>query len=163
MKCDEARQRLLTDPEELRALEHLQGCRECFEVLEGADPLVSLLVAARPADAPAPSSLARAVLERWRPGRLRSMTVGIAIAIALVAVAVEGLLGVDPSRLAIYGPGLFAAASGLAGGPVIAAQTVQSILVGTPALLAALTAVTVLVCAVWLKLARTVPRWRPAA
>lgn len=163
MKCDEARQRLLTDPEDLRALEHLHGCRECFEALEAADPVVPLLVAARPAAAPAPSSLVQTVLERWRPGRLRAVTVGIAIAIALVAVAIEALLGADPSRLAIYGPGLLAAASSLAGGSLIAAQTVQSILVGTPALLAALTAVTVLVCAVWVKLARTVPRWRPAS
>lgn len=163
MKCDEARQRLLSGPEDPRALEHLQDCRECFEALEAADPVVSLLVAARPAEALAPSSLVLAVLERWRPGRLRSMTVGIAIAIALVAVAIEGLLGADPSRLAIYGPGLFAAASSLAGGSLIAAQTAQSILVGTPALLAVLTVVTVLACAIWLKLARTVPRWRPAS
>ena len=163
MKCDEARQRLLSGPEDPRAVEHLQGCRECFEALEAADPVVSLLVAARPAEAPAPSSLAQAVLGRWRPGRLRSVTIGIAIAIALVAVAIEALLGADPAWLAFYGPGLVAAASSLAGGPVIAAQTAQSILVGTPALLAALTAVTVLACAVWLKLARTVPRWRPAS
>jgi len=163
LKCDEARQRLLNDPEDLRALEHLQGCRECFEALEAADPVVSLLVAARPAEAPAPSSLAQAVLERWRPGRLRSVTIGIAIAIALVAVAIEALLGADPARLSIYGPGLVAAASSLAGGSLIAAQTAQSILLGTPPLLAALTTVTVLICAAWLKLARTVPQWRSAS
>jgi len=87
----------------------------------------------------------------------------MAITVALVAVAIEVLLGVDPARLSGLAPGLLAATASLAGGPLIAAQTVQSILFGTPALLAALTAVTVLVCAVWLKLARTVPNWRPAS
>jgi len=163
LKCDEARERLLNDYEDPRALQHLQGCRECFEALEAADPLVALLLAARPADAPAPSSLVQAVLERWRPGRLRSVTVGVGVAVALVAVAIEALLGADPARLATYTSGLFAAAAGLAGGMLIAAETVQSILVGAPALLAVLTVLTVLVCAIWLQLARTVPRWTPAS
>ena len=163
MKCDEARRRLLTDAADPRAVEHLEGCRECFEALEAADPLVPLLVAARPADAPAPSSILQAVLGRWSHRSLRPVTVGMAITVALVAVAIEVLLGVDPARLSGLAPGLLAATASLAGGPLIAAQTVQSILFGTPALLAALTAVTVLVCAVWLKLARTVPNWRPAS
>lgn len=163
MKCDEARRRLLTDAADPRAIEHLEGCRECFEAIEAADPLVPLLLAARPADAAGPSSLAVAVLARWRPGRSRLVTVGIAIAVTLVAIAMEALLGVDPARLASVGPGLAAAAAGLISGALTAVQTVQSILVGTPALLAALTALTALACAIWLKLVRSLPNWRPAS
>ena len=163
MKCDDARRRLLTDAADPRAIEHLEGCRECFEAIEAADPLVPLLVAARPADAAGPSSLAEAVLARWRPGRSRLVTVGLAIAVTLVAIAMEALLGVDPARLASAGPGLAAAAASLISGALTAVQAVQSILVGTPALLAALTALTALACAIWLKLARSLPNWRPAS
>ena len=163
MKCDDARRRLLTDAADPRAIEHLDGCRECFEAIEAADPLVPLLVAARPADAAGPSSLAEAVLARWRPGRSRLVTVGLAIAVTLVAIAMEALLGVDPARLASAGPGLAAAAASLISGALTAVQAVQSILVGTPALLAALTALTALACAIWLKLARSLPNWRPAS
>ena len=163
MKCDDARRRLLTDAADPRAIEHLDGCRECFEAIEAADPLVPLLVAARPADAAGPSSLAEAVLARWRPGRSRLVTVGLAIAVTLVAIAMEALLGVDPARLASTGPGLAAAAASLISGALTAVQAVQSILVGTPALLAALTALTALACAIWLKLARSLPNWRPAS
>jgi len=163
LKCDDARRRLLTDAADPRAIEHLDGCRECFEAIEAADPLVPLLVAARPADAAGPSSLAEAVLARWRPGRSRLVTVGLAIAVTLVAIAMEALLGVDPARLASAGPGLAAAAASLISGALTAVQAVQSILVGTPALLAALTALTALACAIWLKLARSLPNWRPAS
>jgi len=163
LKCDDARRRLLTDAADPRAIEHLEGCRECFEAIEAADPLVPLLVAARPADAAGPSSLAEAVLARWRPGRSRLVTVGLAIAVTLVAIAMEALLGVDPARLASAGPGLAAAAASLISGALTAVQAVQSILVGTPALLAALTALTALACAIWLKLARSLPNWRPAS
>lgn len=163
MKCDEARRLLLTDAADPRAIEHLEGCRECFEAIEAADPLVPLLVAARPADAAGPSSLATAVLARWRPGRSRLVTAGIAIAVTLVAIAVEALFGVDPARLASLGLGLGAAAASLISGALTAVQTVQSILVGAPAVLAALTALTVLACGTWVKLARSLPDWRPAS
>jgi hypothetical protein len=56
-----------------------------------------------------------------------------------------------------------AAAASLISGALTTVQTVQGILVGTPALLAALTALTALACAIWLKLARSLPNWRPAS
>ena len=165
MKCDEARRRLLTDGGDSQSIEHLEGCAACFEALEAGDPVVRLLVAARPAEAPAPAGLATAVLGRWRPRRVRlltTVTTGLAIAAAVVAVGIEVLVGADPSRLARVAPGLVAAATSWVGSGLTAAQTMQSILLGAPAVLASMTAATVVTCAVWLKLARSLPAWKPA-
>jgi len=165
LKCDEARRRLLTDGGDSQSIEHLEGCAACFEALEAGDPVVRLLVAARPAEAPAPAGLATAVLGRWRPRRVRlltTVTTGLAIAAAVVAVGIEVLVGADPSRLARVAPGLVAAASSWVGSGLTAAQTMQSILLGAPAVLASMTAATVVTCAVWLKLARSLPAWKPA-
>lgn len=165
MECDEARRRLLTDGGDSQAVEHLEGCAACFEALEAADPLVRLLAAARPAETPAPAGLAAAVLGRWRPRRMRlltTLTTGLAIAAAAVGVGIEVFVGADPSLLARLAPGLVAAASSWVGSGLVAAQTVQSILLGAPAVLASMTAVTIVSCAVWLKLARSLPAWRPA-
>lgn len=166
MKCDEARRRLMTDGGDSQALEHLKGCTACFEALEAGDPVVQLLLAARPAEAPVPAGLATAVLWRWRPQRTRLMailTTGLAIAAALVAAGIEVLVGADPALLAHFAPGLVGAASGWVGAGLTAAQTVQSILLGAPAVLALMTAVTIATCAVWLKVARSLPDWRPAS
>src|SRR5262245_39848070 len=146
-------------------MEHLEGCAACFEALEAGDPVVRLLVAARPAEAPAPAGLAAAVLGRWRPQRVRmltTVTTGLAIAAAVVAVGIEVFVGADPSRLARVAPGLVAAASSWVGSGLTAAQTMQSILLGAPAVLASMTTVTIVTCAVWLKLARSLPTWKPA-
>jgi len=165
LKCDEARRRLLTDGGDSQSIEHLEGCAACFEALEAGDPVVRLLVAARPAEAPAPAGLAAVVLGRWRPRRVRlltTVTTGLAIAAAVVAVGIEVLVGADPSRLARVAPGLVAAATSWVGSGLTAAQTMQSILLGAPAVLASMTAATVVTCAVWLKLARSLPAWKPA-
>lgn len=166
MKCDEARRRLVTDGGDSQAVEHLAGCAACFEALESGDPIVQVLVAARPAETPAPAGLATAVLRRWHARRTRlltTLTTGMAIAAALVAVGIEVLVGADPAWLAHFAPGLIGAASGWVGAGLTAAQTVQSILLGAPAVLALMTAVTIATCAVWLKLARSLPSWRPAS
>lgn len=165
LKCDEARRRLMTDGHNSQALEHLEGCAPCFEALEAGDPIVQVLVAARPAETPVPADLVTAVLMRWHTRRTRlltTLTTALAIAAALVAVGIEVLVGADPARLAHFAPGLVGAASGWVGAGLTAAQTMQSILLGAPALLAVMTAVTIVSCAVWLKLARSLPNWRPA-
>jgi hypothetical protein len=156
----------MTDGGDSQAVEHLEGCTACFEALEAGDPIVHLLVAARPAETPVPADLASAVLKHWHPRRARLMTTlttGLAIAAALVAVGIEVLVGAEPSRLADLAPGLVDAAAGWIGGELTAAQTVQSILLGAPAVLALMTAVTIVTCAVWLKLARSLPNWKPAS
>ena len=155
----------MSDGGDSQAVQHLGGCAACFEVLEAGDPIVQLLVAARPAETPVPAGLATGVLRRWHPQRTRlltSLTTALAIAAAVVAVAIEVLVGADPARLAHFAPGLVGAASGWVGAGLTAAQTMQSILLGAPALLAVMTAVTIVTCAVWLKLARSLPNWRPA-
>lgn len=165
MKCEDAQRRLLADGGDADAAEHLRGCAACFEALEAADPIVRLLVAARPAGAPAPGWMAKAVLEHWRPGqwRLRTvMTAGMAIAAVAVAVAVEALVGADPARLAALVFGLLGAAFAWVGGALAAAQSAQSILLGVPAVLVALTAATAVACALWLKLVLSLPAWRSA-
>lgn len=165
MKCEEVQRRLLADRGDADAAEHVVGCAACFEALEAADPVVRLLVAARPADAPAPGWLAKSLLERWRPGRWRLrtvMTAGMAIAAVAVAVAVEALVGADPARLAALVSGLLGDASAWVGGALTAAQSAQSILLGVPAVLVALTAATAAVCALWLKLVLSLPAWRSA-
>src|SRR5262249_13075272 len=134
-----------------------------FEALEAGDPIVQLLVAARPAETPVPGGLATAVLRRWHPWRIRlltTLTTALASAAAVVAVAIEVLVGADPSVLVHFGPGLAAAASSWVDSGLIAAQTVQSILLGAPAVLASMTTVTIVTCAVWLKLARSLPTWK---
>ena len=165
MKCDEARRLLMTDGGDSQALEHLEGCTACFEALETGDPVVQLLLAARPAETPVPAGMATAVLGRWRPQRTRlltTLTAGLAIAAAVVAVGIEVLVGADPALLAHFASGLVGAASGWVGAGLTAAQTVQSILLGAPAVLASMTAVTIVTCALWLKLARLLPAWKPA-
>jgi hypothetical protein len=165
LKCEDAR-RLLADRGDADAAEHLERCAACFEALEAADPVVRLLVAARPAVAPAPPWLANMVLERWRPGRWRLrtvMTAGTAIAAVAVAVVVEALVGADPARLAALVFGLLGDASAWVGGALTAAQSAQSILLGVPAVLAALTAATAAACALWLKLVLSLPAWRSAS
>ena len=166
MKCEDARRRLLADRGDADAAEHLERCAACFEALEAADPVVRLLVAARPAVAPAPPWLANTVLERWRPGRWRLrtvMTTGMAVAAVAVAVAAETLVGADPARLAILVSGLLGAAFGWVGGALTAARSAQSVLLGVPAVLAALTAATAASCALWLKLVLSLPAWRSAS
>ena len=156
----------MTDGGDPQALEHLEGCAACFEALEAGDPIVQMLVAARPAETPVPADLATAVLRRWHPRRTRlltTLTTALAIAAAVVAVAIEVLVGADPARLAHLTPGLVSAASGWVGAGLTAAQTMQSILLGAPAVLALMTAVTIVTCAVWLKLARSLPNWRSAS
>lgn len=86
----------------------------------------------------------------------------MAIAAVAVAVAVEALVGADPARLAALVFSLLGAAFGWVGGALTAAQSAQSILLGVPAVLAALTAATVAACALWLKLVLSLPAWRSA-
>jgi len=165
LECDEARRRLAAGSGDSEAVEHLEGCAACFEALEAGDPVVRLLAAARPAETPAPAGLATAVLGRWHPRRMRlltTLTTGLAIAAAAVAVGIEALVGADPSLLVHLAPGLAPAASSWVGSGLIAAQTVQSILLGAPAVLASMTTVTIVTCAVWVKLARSLPTWKPA-
>lgn len=165
MKCDEARRRHATDPDDAFALEHVAGCAECFDALEAADPVVGLMVAARPADDAAPSTIAPNVLRRWRPERARLASVvlsGLAISAALAAVAVEALLGVDPARIAGQFLVLAGAASAWVDGAMMAAQSAQSIVFGTPAVLAALMASTAVTFTLWLTLVRSARHWRSA-
>ena len=91
------------------------------------------------------------------------MTAGPAIAAVAVAVVVEALVGADPARLAALVSGLLGQASAWVGGGLTAAQSAQSILLGVPAVLVALTAATAAVCALWLKLVLSLPAWRSAS
>jgi len=159
LRCDEARQRLLAHGWDHEASRHLESCAACFEALEMADPLTEALRGARPADAPAPEGLADAVLAR-RPGRPAWMPAAAGLGMmALVGVAALDLLaGGGPAWFGVVVGGL---AAGVAGAlaPLVA---VRDILVDRPAALTVFGAVTLAICALWLRLALRPPTWRLA-
>lgn len=165
MRCEDARRRLLAHAWDHEASRHLESCPACFAALEAADPLTSALRAARPDDAAAPAGIAAAVLaRRARPGRvrlLRALTAASAVVAVAVAAAIELLVGAEPARLA----GLPALAGSLAdglSGALAPLEAIRSILIEQPAVLTAFGALTVAVCALWLRLALRPPTWRLA-
>jgi hypothetical protein len=168
LRCDEARRRLLAGAGDARVLRHLEDCAACFDALEAADSLVPALTAARPPATPAPAGLVQAVLARWSPaGRspfpaLGPLTVGLAVAAVLFAAVLEVLVGAEPSRLAALwrvAGALFAVAQSA----LVALSTIRSVLYDMPRLLSAFTVLTLVTCALWLRLAlRGVPTWRSA-
>lgn len=159
MRCDEARRRLVAHAWDSEASRHLETCAACFEALEAADPLTEGLRRARPADVPAPEGLADAVLAR-RPVRPAWLPVAAAAAVLVLAgtVALEVLAGAGPAWLGAVVGGLAAGASG-ALAPLVA---VRDILLDRPAALTVFGAVTLAVCALWLRLALRPPTWRLA-
>jgi hypothetical protein len=159
LRCDEARRRLRVHAWDHEASRHLESCATCFEALESADPLTGALRSARPADAPAPDGLADAVLAR-RAGRRGWLPVAAAVAVLVLVgtVALEVLAGLVPAWLGAVVSGLAAGAAG-ALAPLVA---VRDILLDRPAALTVFGAVTLAVCALWLRLALRPPTWRLA-
>ncbi len=162
MRCEQARRQLAAtdDPE---ALAHVAGCQDCFEALEADDPVVAQLRAAVPPLLPAPD-LASAVLARWAPPmptRTKVLRGATLILSLLLAVAVEGLVGVAPGRLAGLAGAL--AAWGQAASPwLVGLTTVRDSLLGVPALLVGWLALTLGCLLLWLRLATAAPSWRSA-
>jgi hypothetical protein len=160
LKCDEARRRLLAHAWDHEASRHLETCAACFAALESADPLTDALRGARPDDVPTPAGLADAVLARRpsRVARLAAATVAALLLLGAGAGALELLAGAEPVWLVAVVSGLAAGAAG-ALAPLVA---VRGILLDQPAALTVFGAVTVAICAVWLRLALRPPVWRPA-
>jgi hypothetical protein len=161
LRCEDARRRLLADVRDPEAGRHLEDCAACFEALESADPLTEVLRVSRPADAAAPD-LTDVVLRRWRPAgsaALPWLTALLALGAAAIAVAVELAAGVQPGGLA--GPDVALAALGdAAGGMLTSLETVRTALADTPGLLTVLTAATLGVCVLWVRLTLHVPQRR---
>jgi predicted anti-sigma-YlaC factor YlaD len=153
VRCEEARP-LLLKGEHAQAEDHLLTCEACFNWLEAHDPLVAVLQAARPAPSPVPERLAPALVQRWQPHRV-SLRLGIAAAMAL------SLLGLALSAISVLAAPALAASLLVSIGDV--AATVQAVIDGLiavprallldqPLALAAFTAATVAVCALWARL-----------
>jgi len=159
LRCDEARRRLRAHAWDHEASRHLESCAACFEALESADPLTGALRGARPADQPAPDGLADAVLAR-RSGRGWWLPVAAAAALLAVTgtVALEAVAGAGPVWLGAVVGGLAAGISGSLA-PLVA---VRGILLDQPAALTVFGAVTLAVCALWLRVALRPPTWRLA-
>ncbi|HYW23010.1 MAG TPA: hypothetical protein VE953_02535 [Terriglobales bacterium] len=160
MRCDEARRRLLAHAWDHEASLHLESCADCFAALESGDPLAHALRGARPDEVPAPDGLADAVLAR-RPNRVARLAAATVLALVLVgagAGALELLAGAGPAWVTAVVSSLAAGTAG-ALAPLVA---VRDIMLGQPAALTVFGAVTVAICAVWLRLALRPPVWRPA-
>jgi hypothetical protein len=161
LRCEEARRRLLAHAWDHEASRHLESCAACFEALESADPLAQALRGARPDDAPAPDGLADAVLAR-RPQRSTRLAAAAAVAVLVLggggAGTLELLAGIGPAWLGAVLSGLAGGAAG-ALAPLVA---VRGILVDQPAALTVFGAVTLAICALWLRLALRPPVWRLA-
>jgi hypothetical protein len=163
LRCEQARHRFAASVEDPEAVAHVAGCQACFEVMEATDPLVTRLRAAIPLPQAAPD-LTSAVLARWAPPRptgarvLRGVTLTFAL---LVALLVEGLVGVAPGRLA----GLAGTLVGLsqAATPwLVGLTTIRDSLLGVPVLVAGWLALTLGCLLLWLRLASSAPSWRSA-
>jgi hypothetical protein len=153
MRCEEARPLLLKGPH-AEAERHLETCPACFDWLEAHDPIVAVLQAARPAQVAAPAGMASAVLAGWQPHRV-SLRLGIAAAIGLslagAAVSAFFVLAAPAfaaSFLASMGD-LGATLEGIAAGLL---AVPRALLFDQPLALAAFTAATVAVCALWARL-----------
>jgi hypothetical protein len=135
----------MADARDPLASEHLEGCDACFQALEAADPIVRLLRAARPSPHRAP---ARTVL-----------TIAVAAAVLLIAAAIEAALAAQPVWLAPLLDAEAALAEAVATW-LAAGESVRAVLLDMPALLGALSLVTVAAFALWLRLALRIPNWR---
>jgi hypothetical protein len=160
LRCEDARRRLLAHAWDHEASRHLETCADCFEALEAADQLAGALRDARPDDAPAPAGLADVVLARRRTPRPTWLALTSVLAVPLLAAlgALELAAGVGPAWVGAAASGL---AAGVAGAltPLVAAR---DMLLAQPAALTAFGAVTIVVCALWLRLALRPPVWRTA-
>jgi hypothetical protein len=154
LRCEDARRRLLAHAWDHEASRHMESCAACFEALESADPLVYALRGARPDDAPAPAGLTQAVLARRSSGG--GLRVAAIAALLLAGVAgIELVTGAGPAWVGAIVGGLAAGAAG-ALTPLVA---VRDILLGQPAALTAFSALTLGVCALWLRVAMRPPAW----
>ena len=162
--CEEARRRLLAG-HDAEAEAHLAGCADCFEALEAGDPMAALLVAARPPAIAPGAGLADRVLARWRPGRHTVGgwgTVALAALAVLVGVVIESLVASDPGHVAAVAAAEVRSAVTLAGHWLRAAVALREIVLETPVLIGALSAVTLAAGALWLRLASGTLTWRYA-
>jgi hypothetical protein len=106
MRCEELRAAAGLGALDAEAEEHVGGCEACFSWLEGRDPLIQALRAARPPDVQPSPALAGEVVTAWRatallpaPGRALLGLSFAAFAAAVCAVSIMALTALVGSRL----------------------------------------------------------------
>jgi hypothetical protein len=164
MRCEEARPLLLRGAHPA-AEDHLQGCNACFAWLEDHDPIAGLVRSARPSAVMPPASLKAAIVQRWHPRRI-PVPVGIAAAVGLAvlmaAATLAGFLLQPAATLAFLG--ILANFFEPLASTVLAILAIpRTLLFENPAILTLYIAITVAVCAAWVRLyQRTIPRRVPS-
>jgi predicted anti-sigma-YlaC factor YlaD len=160
MRCEEARP-LLVRGADAAAEDHLQRCDGCFAWLEEHDPIAGLVRAARPGAVTPPATLKAAIVQRWHPRRI-PIPLGIAAAVALAALmaaaTIAGFLLQPAATLAFLGT-LANFFEPLASTLLTILAIPRALLFENPAVLTLYIAITVAVCAGWVRLyQRTIPR-----
>jgi len=153
VECELALQRLRAggDP---AAEAHLASCPTCFATLEEADPITHLLRAARPDPVTPGAQLPARILAAWRPQFVSFRVAAVAaLLLSAAGVAAVGLaIGTLPGVVAgavVFTADLLGTLS-----TVLAAMLAlpRTLFLENPVRLIAFSALTVLACAVWIRL-----------
>ena len=153
MRCEEARPLLLrgADP---AAEAHLERCDACFHWLEEHDPIAGLVRAARPATVTPPATLRAAIVARWQPRRV-SIPLGIAAAVGLAGLmlaAVTAAFLLEPAAALAFLAGVANFLEPAVTTIITILAVPRALLFDNTAVLTLYVAVTIAICAAWVRL-----------